>query len=230
MEVNNSNYHPVRVLDKGFVKLVSFMGGDQAVVQAARVSFGSESKGEEKDKILIKYLLDHGHGTPFEQSVFKFHVKCPIFVARQWMRHRIGSFNEISGRYTEFDDTEYYTPDRPRFQEKKNKQGSVFDEDRADNIKYRFPELIKHATDTALHTYKELLNYGVAKELARIVLPVNMYTQFYWCVNARSLMNFLKVRLDEHAQYEMRQYAKAIDTIFEEKMPWTHEANGDDNE
>jgi len=208
-----------RVLDKGFLRLVDFMGGDIAVVEAARVSFGQGSKGEKKDRLLIDYLLGHGHETPFEQSVFKFHVKCPIFVSRQWFRHRWSSFNEISGRYTQFK-PEFYVPETLRTQSGDD---------------YRFQELegrigeelrkeIQNSISREYETYTRLLQSGLAKEQARIILPVAMYTQFYWTANARSLMNFLKLRDDEHAQYEIRQYAKVIKEVFKAKMPWTYEA------
>ena len=209
-----------KVLDKGFLRLVEFMGGDNSVVQSARVSYGSGLKGEEKDKKLLFYLMENEHMTPFEHSVFKFHVKCPIFVARQWFRHRWGSYNEISGRYTEYKD-EYYLPEKLRIQSKKDKQMSEFGDVEEEKV------LIKKMQDIfekSFEVYRELLEKGVARELARIVCPLSTYTQFYWTVNARSLMNFLRLRLDIHAQYEIREYAKCILKIFKEKMPWTYEA------
>jgi thymidylate synthase (FAD) len=210
----------IQVLDRGFLRLADFMGGDLTAVRTARVSFGQETKGEEQDRKLLRYLLTHGHETPFEQSVFQFHVKCPLFVARQWFRHRWSSFNEISGRYTVFAEDEFYVPDRKRVKEEKNKQGSVTaalpeEEHRA------FAERIRAESDRAVAAYRSLLEEGTAKELARIVLPLNMYTQFYWSVNARSLMNFLRLRCDLHAQHEIRLYAGAARAIFREKMPWT---------
>lgn len=210
----------VNVLDKGFVKLVDFIGSDERAVIAARVSFDMKPKGEEKDRKLIEYLLEHEHFTPFEHCVFQFHIKCPIFVARQWMRHRWGSYNEVSARYTEVKD-EFYIPDKFRIQDIKNKQGSILSE------KLNHEELIsmyKNAIENSYKTYLELLSKGVAREMARMLLPVASYTQFYWTVNARSLLNFLKLRLDNHAQYEIREYAKAIADIFKEKMPWTWES------
>jgi thymidylate synthase (FAD) len=207
------------VLDHGFVKLVEFMGGDNRVVQSARVSFGSESKGEERDKKLIEYLLKHSHLTPFEHSIFQFHVKCPIFVARQWIRHRWGSFNEISSRYTQVKD-EFYVPDEFRIQDTLNKQGSLKTEN-LDNKK--LVEDYSSTVKKSYETYQKLISCGVAKEMARMVLPVCQYTQFYWTVNARSLMNFLNLRLDEHAQLEIREYAKVLADIFKDKMPWTWE-------
>lgn len=209
-----------KILDKGFVKLVEFMGGDRAVVQAARVSHGEGLKGEEKDKKLIRYLLKHQHMTPFEHAVFKFHIKCPIFVARQWFRHRWASYNEISGRYTEYPD-EYYMPGKLRGQSQKDKQSSDFISipDEKKLIKE-----IEEIQEKVFGFYRKLLERGVARELARMVLPLSLYTQFYWTVNARSLMNFINLRADYHAQWEIRQYAEAIAKIFREKMPWTYQA------
>lgn len=209
-----------KVLDNGFVKLVDFLGGDLRAVDSARVSFGSVSKGETQDRKLIEYLLEHGHLSPFEHSVFQFHIKCPIFVARQWMRHRIASYNEISARYTEVHD-EFYYPDAFRAQDRSNRQGSLpssaLDQDKMKAIYDR-------AIKASYSAYKELLDAGAAREMARMVLPVAQYTQFYWSVNARALLNFLDLRADSHAQHEIRRYAEAIQDMFREKMPWTWEA------
>ncbi len=208
-----------QVLDHGFVRLVDFMGGDQAVVQAARVSTGQGSKGEERDRQLIDYLLRHRHETPFEHAVFKFHVRCPIFVARQWFRHRIASYNEISGRYTTLK-YEFYVPAKLRRQISRDYKYEELPEDvSADLI-----EKVAQAYDANYRLYNELLEAGVARELARIVLPLALYTEFYWTINARALMNFLSLRAEAHAQFEIRQYAEAIMEIFKTKMPWTHEA------
>lgn len=209
-----------KVLDKGFVRLIDFLGGDNAVVQAARVSHGEGLKGEEKDKKLIKFLLKHQHLTPFEHSIFKFHIKCPIFVARQWFRHRWASYNEISGRYTEYPD-EYYMPEKLRGQSEKDKQSSEFIEIEGEK---EILNEIKELQEKIFEFYKRLLEKGIAKELARIILPLSTYTEFYWTVNARSLMNFINLRTDIHAQWEIRQYAEVIAEIFKEKMPWTYEA------
>lgn len=212
----------MKVLDKGFVRLVEFMGGDLAVVQGARVSFGQETKGDERDRKLITYLMRHEHGTPFEMAVFKFHVKAPIFVARQWFRHRIGSYNEISYRYVEVQD-EFYLPTRMRAQDTKNKQSSfsgAFTSDQNEEGR----GLIEEAHIAAYEKYQELLKMGVARELARIVLPVSMYTQFYVVYNTRSLMNFVRLRLGDGAQYEIKLYAEALSSIFKAKMPWTYDA------
>lgn len=211
-----------QILDRGFVRLVDFLGGDLTAVQSARVSFGQETQGEEKDRKLIRYLLTHGHETPFEQCLFQFHIKCPLFTARQWFRHRWSSFNEISGRYTVFDENEFYVPEKKRVQEKVNRQGSEIAET-SDKEHSEHAEKIRAATRQSLAVYRELLEEGTAKELARIILPLNMYTQFYWSVNARSLMNFLRLRCDPHAQYEIRLYAECIRGIFRDKMPWTSE-------
>ncbi len=216
--MQNSN-DTIQLLDKGFIRLVDFMGGDERAVSSARVSFGGSSKGEERDRGLIKYLLEHRHHTPFEHCSFQFHVCCPIYVARQWMRHRWGSFNEISARYTQVKD-EFYIPQEFRGQDVKNRQGSVAAD--LDNAALR--KLYEESVEASYAAYNKLLQAGVAREMARGVLPVCQYTQFYWTVNARSLLNFLQLRMDGHAQYEIRVYADAIAQIFKEKMPWTWEA------
>ena len=209
-----------RVLDKGFVKLIDFMGGDQRAVDSARVSFGSVSKGEAADRKLLEYLLEHGHFSPFEHSVFQFHIKCPIFVARQWMRHRIASYNEISARYTEVHD-EFYFPEVFRAQDRSNRQGSL----PSSNLdQKKMLELYDEAVKASYAAYQELLDAGAAREMARMVLPVAQYTQFHWTINARSLLNFISLRADDHAQWEIRRYAEAIQEMFRARMPWTWEA------
>jgi len=208
-----------KILDYGFLRLVDSMGDDVSIVQAARVSFGQGSKGEKMDKKLIDYLIANKHETPFEQVLFKFHVKCPIFVARQWFRHRWSSFNEISGRYTEMTD-EIFIPDKFRMQKSKN---YVY-QDLPDEANKKLQTKLKKFYDDVYELYESLLEEGVAKEHARMVLPLALYTQFYWSVNARSLMNFLALRLDIHAQKEIRLYAEAIEKVFEQKLPWTYEA------
>ena len=209
-----------KVLDNGFIKLIDFMGGYQNAVDSARVSLGSVSKGEAADRKLIAYLLEHGHFSPFEHSVFQFHVKCPIFVARQWMRHRIASYNEISARYTEVHD-EFYYPEAFRAQDRSNRQGSL---PSAALDQAKMKAIYDKALKASYASYKELLDAGAAREMARMVLPVSQYTQFHWTINARSLLNFISLRADSHAQYEIRQYAEAILEIFSRKMPWTWEA------
>lgn len=210
----------IELLDHGFVELVDFMGGDMRVVSSARVTFGSESKGEERDKGLIKYLVENEHHSPLEHSSFQFRVCCPIFVARQWMRHRICSYNEVSARYTKVKD-EFYIPAEFRAQDTLNRQGSVVSGE-LDNKKLN--KVYEDAVKASYDAYKKLLDAGVAREMARGVLPVCQYTQFYWTVNARALLNFIHLRADAHAQYEIRVYAEAIKEIFKEKMPWTWEA------
>ncbi len=208
-----------KVLDKGVIRLVDFMGGDSAVVQSARVSFGKGVTNDDRDRKLLFYLLANGHETPFEHSVFKFHIKCPIFVARQWFRHRIASYNEISGRYTEMKE-ECFLPEHLRRQKTRNYKYELMDDENND----RLLQKIEQYFEKGFELYHELLKDGVAKEHARIVLPLSLYTQFYWTLNSRALMNFLRLRMDEHAQYEIRQYANVLSEIFQEKMPWSHEA------
>jgi thymidylate synthase (FAD) len=208
------------VLDKGFVRLVDAMGGDAAVVDAARVCYDSRSKGAAQDRRLIAYLMQHAHLTPFEHAVFKFHVSTPIFVARQWFRHRMASYNEVSGRYTEVKD-EFYIPASWRRQDAVNKQGSV----PADRLDYQgLSDRLAAQVRSSLALYREMLAAGVAREMARLVLPLNLYTQFYWTVNCRSLMNFISLRADEHAQWEMQQYALALAGFLRRRMPWTWKA------
>lgn len=210
----------VPVLDRGFVRLVDFMGGDNAVVEAARVSYGQASKGEAADRKLIAYLLKNQHSTPFEHAVFKFHVSCPIFVMRQWIRHRTSSYNEISARYTEVKD-EFYVPREWRAQDVKNRQGSLpstgLDQE-------GLTKIYEAQIRAGAGVYRDLLKAGVAREMARMVLPVSLYTQFYWTANARSLMNFLVLRADQHAQWEIQQFAEALAASFRKKMPWTYDA------
>lgn len=210
----------IKVLDKGFVHLIESMGNDRGVVQAARVCYRSNGLTDpEKDRKLIRYLLDHDHGTPFEHAVLKFHVKAPIFVARQWFRHRMASYNEVSGRYTEVKD-EFYIPEKWRAQDTVNKQGSIagdFDHAMID-------EATRDHYETSIVLYRRLLGQGVSKEMARMVIPVNLYTEFYWTINARSLMHFIKLRSEAHAQFEIRQYSNAIFKLFAPIMPWTCEA------
>ena len=208
-----------KVLDQGLVRLVSFMGGDDAVVQAARVSFGKGLTEPERDRKLLNYLMANRHETPFEHSVFKFHIKCPIFVARQWFRHRIASYNEISGRYTKMKE-EFCLPEVLRSQKARNYRYENLDPATSREL----IEKMKEHYEASYRLYRELLDRGVAKEQARIVLPLALYTQFYWTINARALMNFLSLRLDEHAQAEIREYAKVIAEIMKDKMPWTYDA------
>ncbi|MBC8514386.1 FAD-dependent thymidylate synthase [bacterium] len=214
--------HAIPVLDHGFVRVLEVMGDDVGIVGAARVSFGNESKGEKADRGLIKYLLAHDHGTPFEMTAFKFHIRAPIFVARQWFRHRWSSFNEISGRYVSLEHR-FFLPSTLRTPDMKNKQGSVeggFSKEEEEGL---LGEMDKSAR-AAYSTYESLLEAGVAREIARTVLPLSLYTEFYWKVNARSLMNFLRLRTEIHAQKEIRAYAVPLLRVFEEHLPWTASA------
>lgn len=207
-----------KVLNHGFVRLVDKMGDDSTIVRSARVSYGDGTKTKREDEKLIEYLLKNKHWTPFEMVVFTFHVKLPIFIARQWMRHRAGSYNEISARYSVMKD-EFYVPDYDRIQGQSllNKQcsGELLEID--DQVAAK--SMIEIANQNAYETYKDLIDLGVARELARVVLPVSTYTEFYWKVDLRNLFNFLELRLHNHAQYEIRVYAEAITEIIQDIIP-----------
>jgi thymidylate synthase (FAD) len=209
----------------GFVDLVDMMGDDLRVCQSARVSTGDfASKGPEKDQKLINYLMKNKHETPFEKIVFEFHVKCPIFVMRQWIRHRIGSFNETSGRYKEFVWETFY-PEEWRKQDPKNRQMSSKERFNKSEIKY-IDNVVDTIFEDAEKAYENLLAIGVARELARIVMPLAIYTEFFWTVNFRSLMNFMVLRDHEHAQFEIQEFARAVKKIVKEtnRIPFTWEA------
>ena len=202
----------IKVLDKGFVRLDDFMGGDAVVCKAARVSTGKESVDPERDRGLIEYLIKNGHGTPFEHTVFRFHVKCPIFVMRQWVRHRIGSFNEMSGRYREMP-CDFYFPAKWRFQKQPTEPGiHQIDHD-------SFSTWLDEHCVRAANIYHQCLQVNIAREMARMFLPLNLYTEFYWTVNLRSLFNFLKQRMNVHAQWEMRQYAFPVAFMVASRAP-----------
>ena len=206
----------------GFVRLDDCMADDISVVNAARVSFAKTQQEMDASAVgLINFLMRERHGTPFEHNAFRFHIKCPVFVAREWFRHRIGSFNEFSTRYSEVSD-DFFIPRKDEVRSQVGKPGSytfrVIDGEIAANT----VDMIDEANNNAYASYKKLLEMGVAKELARTVLPVSMYTQFYWTVNARSLMNFLSLRLAESAQLDIRNYAKSVELIFADKMPTTY--------
>lgn len=219
----------MEILDKGFVELKQVTQQiDFSVVAAARVSngvsFDEASKGEEADAKLINYLIKHRHGTPFEHNLFTFHVKVPLFVRSEWHRHRIGwSYNEVSRRY--IDTTpDFYIPSVWRVQGDTNKQGSKFLEIEDAAWQDMNNAILHTSIGHAIHRYERLLENGVAKEMARMVLPQNMYTEFYATCNARSLMNFLNLRTDETAQFEIRQYAEAMEYIFSQEAPLTYKA------
>ncbi len=214
------------LLNAGFVRLVDSIGDDSTVVKSARVSYGNETKGEEADHKLLKYLLKHHHETPFEHLSFTFHIRCPIFIARQWMRHRVGSFNEISGRYVELEHGFYHPANEGwlswRQPDSVNKQSSnkgSWTSAGIQNLHHKYEEAIQ----ASFEAYQSLLKSGVCREQARTVLPVGIYTEFYWTVNARSLFNFLRLRMDEAAQDEIRVYAYAILDLVKPLAPWTFE-------
>ena len=221
-------YTPIPCLDHGFIRLIDYMGNDAAIVQAARVSYGEGTKKVRQDRGLIRYLLRNAHTSPFEMCEIKLHCKMPIFVARQWVRHRTASLNEISARYSVLD-REFYLP-APQdlaVQAQNNRQG------RGDTLT---PEqsamvlaLLKRDATTAYDTYERLLSeeFGLARELARMNLPVNLYTQWYWKVDLHNLLRFLRLRMDAHAQYEIRVFADAIASLVADWVPLTWEAFSD---
>jgi thymidylate synthase (FAD) len=213
-----------RCLDKGFVRLIDVMGDDAAIVQAARVSYGSGTKKVHEDRGLIRYLMRHLHTTPFEMVEFKFHVKLPIFVARQWIRHRTANVNEYSGRYSEMKD-EFYVPepDQVRAQSAMNKQGradTAFDANEAEKIRTS----MQQTQDMLYGQYQELLSTDLAREIARINLPVSNYTEWYWKTDLHNLFHFLRLRIDAHAQYEIRVYGEAMAEIVKAAAPLAYEA------
>jgi thymidylate synthase (FAD) len=214
----------ISVLDHGFVRLDGAMADDLSVVNGARVSFARRKlELDESDEGLIRFLMRDRHGTPFEHNSFRFHIRCPIFVAREWMRHRVGSFNEFSLRYAKATD-DFYVPEAEDVRSQVGKPGAYSFEPVADEVAETTRERLQAVYDTAYRTYQELVELGVARELARCVLPVGAYTEFYWTVNARSLMNFLSLRNAETAQREIRRYAEACERFLEEKMPITYAA------
>ncbi|MCX7786690.1 MAG: FAD-dependent thymidylate synthase [Spirochaetes bacterium] len=212
------------VLDKGFVRLVDYLGSDERIVQAARVSYGKGTKTFREDRGLIFYLLRNEHTSPFEQVVLTFHIKLPIFVARQWIRHRTARVNEISGRYSVLKD-EFYLPalEDLAAQSKDNKQGRApepFPMEVGEDILQR----VRALQGEAYKVYEELLGTGLAREVARIVLPLCAYTEWYWQMDLHNLMHFLKLRMDPHAQKEIRLYAQVIFEITKRVCPIAMEA------
>ncbi|MDX6593674.1 MAG: thymidylate synthase [Gaiellales bacterium] len=200
------------------------MADDLSVVNAARVSFAQRSEDmDERATGLIRFLMRERHGTPFEHNSFRFHIKCPIFVAREWMRHRTNSFNEWSARYSQLE-PEFYVPEAEDVRTQVGKPGAYtfeqVDPELAEETRAAQESVFEHA----YRTYEQLLEQGIAKEIARNVLPVAIYTQFYWTVNARSLMNFVSLRNAETAQREIRRYGAAVEELFSRQMPATHAA------
>lgn len=209
----------IKCLDHGFVRLVDVMGDDGSIVQAARVSYGAGTKTVNEDRGLIRYLMRHKHTTPFEMVEFKFHIKLPIFIARQWIRHRTANVNEYSGRYSIMKD-DFYLPDvdQIRPQSENNKQGrsdETFSEEKANAIREKLGSVQKE-----LYTeYESLLGEELARELARINLPLSNYTEWYWKIDLHNLFHFLRLRIDSHAQYEIRVYGEAMAEIVKEIVP-----------
>ena len=217
-------YRPQPVLDHGFVRVVDYMGGDSAVVQAARVSYGAGTKRTRQDAGLIRYLMRHWHTTPFEMCEIKFPVKLPIFVARQWIRHRTASVNELSARYSLLP-LLFYEPDHEQFayQSRLNNQGREMDPAPGDLYRSaidRWEQLRTEAADA----YGWLLSEDVARELARIDLPLSTYTQWYWKIDLHNLLHFLRLRVDAHAQWEIQEYGRVMAGMLQRVAPLSYEA------
>ena len=234
-ELEKILYDAIPILDHGFVRGVDYMGDDTSIVQAARVSYGKGTKKVSTDSGLIKYLMRHWHSTPFEMCEIKYHIKLPIFIARQWIRHRTANVNEYSARYSILD-KEFYLPDSDHLaaQSQINRQG------RGDVLKgeqaKKVLDLLKNDAEQTYKNYEEMLNQrydgsiiddgkvGLARELARMNLTLNTYTQWYWKTDLLNLMNFLRLRADHHAQYEIRAYADAMLDTVKKWVPITYEA------
>jgi thymidylate synthase (FAD) len=212
------------VLDHGFVRLDDAMASDLSVVNAARVSFARRKEDmDDADAGLIRFLMRERHGTPFEHNSFRFHVRAPLFVAREWFRHRIGSFNEFSMRYARATD-EFYVPAPEDVRSQVGKPGSYSFEPVSEELAETTRVELQAVYEAAYAAYERLVELGVARELARAALPVGAYTEFYWTVNARALMNFVSLRSAETAQREIRRYAEACERLFATRMPVTHAA------
>jgi len=214
----------IKCLDHGFVRLVDVMGDDSSIVQAARVSYGSGTKTVREDRGLIRYLMRHWHTTPFEMVEFKFHIKLPIFIARQWIRHRTANVNEYSGRYSIMKD-DFYVPDleQIRPQSENNKQGrseEAFEPEKAKQIQ----DSISKVQKDLYKDYENLLDDNFARELARINLPLSNYTEWYWKIDLHNLFHFLRLRIDSHAQYEIRVFGEAMAEIVKQIVPHAWEA------
>ncbi len=222
-EIDAILYEEHKVLDHGFIRVVDYMGSDSAIVQAARVSYGKGTKQISQDEALIKYLMRHHHTTPFEMCEIKFHVKLPIFVARQWIRHRTANVNEYSARYSIFDN-EFYTPkpEQVAKQSDNNKQGSgeAFDPDTSKEI----IDSLTNDSNLVYSHYEKFIEQGLAREIARTNLMLNYYTQFYWKIDLHNLLHFLKLRADKHAQYEIRVYAEVMLDIIKKWVPLAYNA------
>ena len=234
-ELEKVLYEAIPILDHGFIRVVDYMGNDTSIVQAARVSYGKGTKKVNTDAGLIKYLMRHWHSTPFEMCEIKYHIKLPIFIARQWIRHRTANVNEYSARYSILD-KEFYLPTSENLasQSQNNRQGrgDVLKGDQAKKVL----DLLKSDAERTYSNYEEMLNerydgtvidenkIGLARELARMNLTLNTYTQWYWKTDLLNLMNFLRLRADHHAQYEIRTYADAMLETLKKWVPITYEA------
>jgi len=229
-------YKPIPVLDHGFIRVIDYMGDDSSIVQAARVSYGRGTKQSLQDKGLINYLMRHRHTTPFEMCDIKFHIKLPIFIARQWIRHRTASVNEYSARYSILNN-EFYVPEKVNLsaQSKINKQGRS-DTDLPDDVANKVLSIIKEDSEKCYDHYVEMMNedadgnvidentVGITRELARMNLTLNHYTEWYWKINLHNLLHFLALRADSHAQYEIRVYAQAMLDVVKAWVPYAFEA------
>ena len=207
----------IKVLDHGYVRHIDHMGGDGRIIEAARVSYKSPSKGDEADRKLLEYLFKNKHTSPFEMVKVTLNIKMPIFVMRQYIRHRMQNVNEVSARYTQLPN-EFYIPEKWRAQDTKNKQGSIED-DGIDHLSWS-QELTMHCKES-YELYETMLKGGVAREMARMVLPVNIYTEIYACWDLKNLLHFIALREDAHAQAEIQEYGRAIKTICSDLFPWT---------
>jgi len=228
-------YKPIKLLDHGFIRVVDYMGDDSAIVQAARVSYGSGTKKVSQDKGLIHYLMRHRHSTPFEMCEIKFHVKLPIFVARQWIRHRTANVNEYSARYSILD-REFYIPAIQQLSSQSGVNNQGRDEALGVREAKRVLELLRKDASDCYEHYEEMLNFdeqgkildenrkGLTRELARMNLTLNTYTQWYWKIDLHNFMHFISLRLDQHAQYEIRVYAQAMLDCLKQWTPLTYEA------
>ncbi|MFP3028339.1 MAG: FAD-dependent thymidylate synthase [Wolbachia sp.] len=220
-EIDDILYEEHKVLDHGFVRVIDYMGSDSSIVQAARVSYGKGTKQINQDEALIKYLMRHHHTTPFEMCEIKFHVKLPIFIARQWIRHRTANVNEYSGRYSILDN-EFYIPEQVAKQSDNNKQGSgeAFDS----NTSKEIIDSLTNDSNLVYSHYEKFIAQGLAREIARTNLTLNYYTQFYWKIDLHNLLHFLRLRADKHAQYEIRVYAEVMLDIVKKWVPLTYNA------
>jgi thymidylate synthase (FAD) len=214
------------VLDHGEIELLQITGKDITVVNAAKVSFAAKVDDLDESSIgLIKYLMKNKHATPFEHVIFQFRIKAPIFVTREWMRHRWSSFNEMSMRYHVPPVIDYYIPSYKNIRKQIGKPGAYkFEEIENQEVKDAFYSIFQNVILDADTAYHKLLDLGVAKEVARCVLPVSQYTEFIWTVNLRSLINFITLRNEQSAQYEIREYAIIIEDIFADLLPISYEA------